>query len=169
MFAFFGESQLPLCEQIGASEVPDPYRQLLVHNNHMTVTLEQFHGCPVRVRPYLVHRQKDWYGRKLDLFADADGQMVMTGVALVNFGFCPDKVRDLIVAEQMPLGRILIENDILRRISASAFLRFSPHDDFVLRFGRRDGKPAYGRLATIFCEENPAVELLEIVPTVPGK
>ena len=30
--------------------LPEPYRRMLVHNHHMTVTMESFHGCPVDVR-----------------------------------------------------------------------------------------------------------------------
>lgn len=163
MLAFFGEATLPLCQEIPADEVPDPFRSLLVHDEHMTVTLERYHGGPVMVRPYLVHRQGDLYGRKLDLVTQKDGQVVMTGIMLFNFSFSTPRVRDLILEQKVPLGRILIENDILRRISSETFLRIDAADPLVGRFHLERPQPAYGRLATIFCDEKPAVDLLEIV------
>lgn len=39
MLAFFGESTLPLCQQVLPQQIPQPYLGLLVHNHHMTVTL----------------------------------------------------------------------------------------------------------------------------------
>ncbi len=163
MLAFFGESELPLCEEIPPEEVPEPYHRLLVHENHMTVTIEAHHADRVVVRPYSVHRQGDLYGRKLDLTLGSTGEIIMTGIMLINFSFCSNEVRDLIVEQKTPLGRILIENNILRSITAETFLRINAKDPLVARFQLAEPCTAYGRLATIFCDEKPAVDLLEIV------
>lgn len=163
LLAFFGDANLPRCEQCEAPAVPEPFRSLLVHEEHMTVKLESHYNTKVRVHPYLVHQQGEIYGRKLDLIAESTGLMVMTGLMLFNFSFCNDHVRRLIVEQKTPLGRILIENNILRRISAHRFLKFASNEPMVERFGVSTPKPAYGRLATILCDEMPAVDLLEIV------
>lgn len=163
LLAFFGEAKVPLCERIPPEEIPEPYRRLLVHHNHMTVTLEDHHKDRVDVIPYQVHRHGDLYGRKLDLRTVNSRKIVMTGLMLFNFSFCSEEVRDLIIAQQIPLGRILIDNNIMRRVSTGSYMRFDPDDAFVSRFELSDPRPAYGRLATIFCDEQPAVDLLEIV------
>lgn len=163
LLAYFGEANVPKCEAIPPEVVPEPYRHLLVHHNHMTVTLEEHHGEKVRVVPYVVHRHGALYGRKLDLITEQSNKIVMTGLMLFNFSFCDDHVRDLIIEQKTPLGRILIENNILRRVSTGSYLRFAPEDAFVARFNLSTPQPAYGRLATIFCDEQPAVDLLEIV------
>ena len=163
MLAFFGESKLPLCTEIAASRIPQPYRGLLVHDDHMTVTLETHHESPVRVLPYHVHRNGQLYGRKLDLVADATGQVVMTGMMLLNFDYCGDEVQAQVLREAAPLGRILIESGSLRHISSETFLRLDACDPMVQRFGLEEPREAYGRLATIFCDELPVVDLLEIV------
>jgi len=162
LYAFFGDSALPQIERVNADDVPEPYHGLLVHDQHMTVTLEAHHGKPVTVVPWKVHRHGDIYGRKLDLLVEP-GKTVMTGVMLINFGYCTDAVRDAVVAETAPLGRILIEHNVLRRIDATAFVRLPPDDALVQRFKQPTPKPAYGRLATIYCDERPAIDLLEIV------
>ena len=38
------------CALVAAQDVPEPYRGLLVHEHHMTVTVEAYHGSPVNVR-----------------------------------------------------------------------------------------------------------------------
>lgn len=162
LLAFFGESTLPRCQMVAAEDVPPPFDGLLVHDAHMTVTLEAYHQSPVTVHPYQVHQQGELYGRKLDL-KDRAGRVVMTGLMIFNFRFCTERVRDLIIAEKTPLGRILIENNILRRVSTEAFLRIDANDPLTLRFHSDSNRPAFGRLATIFCNEVPAVDLLEVV------
>lgn len=163
MLAFFGEAVLPLCQEVLPQHIPEPYLGLLVHSKHMTVTLEEYHHSRVAVKPYEVRQQGNLYGRKLDLITESTGKMVMTGIMLFNFSFCTEAVRDLILEQKIPLGRILIENNILREISTESFLKIDARDPLVSRFGLTDPRPAYGRLATIFCDEKPAVDLLEIV------
>lgn len=163
LLAFFGEARLPHCTEVAAQKIPDPYRYLLVHEAHMTVTLENHHGGPVSVHPYQIHGQGNLYGRKLDLRLVESGKVVMTGAMLFNFSFCSPQVRDLIVEGKTPLGRILIEHNILRRVSVDSFLKLDASDPLVSRFEMDVPQDAYGRIATIFCDEQPAVDLLEIV------
>lgn len=168
MLAFFGESQQPEHRFLAADAVPEPYRDLLVHHGHMTETLERHYQCPVRVHPYVIHRQGDIYGRKLDLTADVSGEIVMTGIMIFNLNVVKDEVRQEILQGVIPLGRILVSHGVLREVNASAFLELAPNDPFSTRFQMTTPVPAYGRLATITCDGAPAVDLLEIVrPQVP--
>src|SRR5438309_1401373 len=41
---------LPPAAQLKGEEVPEPYRQLLVHDRDMTPTLEAFHGDRIHLR-----------------------------------------------------------------------------------------------------------------------
>ena len=163
LLAFFGESRVPGCTEVAPQDVPEPYRGLLVHERHMTVTLEKHHGSPVRVEPYLVHQHGDLYGRKLDLRTEADDRVVMTGILLFNMAITSPEIRARIVEREAPLGRILIEHGIMRRITSETFLRVDAADPLSARFGLASPAPTYGRLATIFYEGVPAIDLLEIV------
>jgi hypothetical protein len=87
----------------------------------------------------------------------------MFGLMRVNFRYCSDDVRERILAGQTPLGRVLIESGVLRRIEPTAFLRVIPGPAMVGWFGLDSPRPTYGRFALIHCDEQPAVELLEIV------
>ncbi|HVJ81966.1 MAG TPA: hypothetical protein VNC50_12935 [Planctomycetia bacterium] len=162
LHAFFGETALPKSRGVAGASMPEPYRTLLVHNQHMTVTLEEHHKSPLKVVPYRVQRTGDVYGRKLDLLR-GDGKTVMTGIMLVNFSFCDEEVRDEILSEKKPLGRILIEHGVLREVAAAAFVEIAADDPLVARFKLPAPRPAYGRLAEILCNGKPAIDLLEVV------
>lgn len=163
MLAFFGESELPKARIIAGEEVPEPYRSLLVHQGHMTVSLEDYHGSAVRVHPYVIHRHGDMYGRRLDLTAVSSGLVVMTGIMIINLSFVAEDVRQEILDQQIPLGRILISHGVLREVTTGAFLEIAADDPLVQRFNLSEPKPAYGRFATIYCDGKPAIDLLEVV------
>jgi chorismate-pyruvate lyase len=166
LLAFFGEGAAPDAEGMAPTALPEPERALLVHHGHMTETLERRHGGPVRVVPYRTRREGEIYGRKLDLLC-GDGTVAMTGVMLVNLALCEVAVRGEILSEAKPLGRILVEHGVMRRVEAQSFLRVSAADPLVRRFGV--SAPAYGRFATIFCDGRPAIDVLEIVrPEAPA-
>ena len=140
-------------------------RELLVHTHHMTVTLEEEHGRPVCLEVLDVKREGEVYARKLVLRAGEGGPVVLAGIMRFRLEFVRPEVREAILDARTPLGRILIENDVLRRIETVAFLRFPLANSFgeLLGSGESDGF-TYGRIALIFCDGEPAVELLEIIP-----
>ncbi len=162
MLAFFGDSEVPHATPFDADALPATARALLAHHGHMTEVLTRHHGAALTVSPYRIHQQGDIYGRRLDLFAGDDPRPVMTGIMIFNLAVVAPAVREEIVGAQSPLGEILIRHRILRRVAADAFLRFERDDPLARRFGG-EPKAAYGRLATIDCDQRPAVDLLEIV------
>ena len=146
-------------------ELEGLFRELLVHTHHMTVTLEQAHGQPVYLEVLEVKREGEDYARKLILRAGEGGPVVLAVIMRFRLEFVRPEVREAIIKARTPLGRILIENDVLRRIETVAFLRFPLDNSFgeLLGLGETDGF-TYGRIALIFCDGEPAVELLEIIP-----
>lgn len=150
-------------EFVPADEVPPPYHGLLVHEHHMTVTVEAHHGDRVNVCILARMQSGDCYARKILLALQKTGRVVQFGIVRVNLRYCSDAVRQEILAGQTPLGRILIEHDVLRRIEPTAFLRVIPGQAMKSWFGLKRNRPTYGRLALIHCDGQPAVELLEIV------
>lgn len=154
---------IPNHEFVPADQVPEPYRRLLVHEHHMTVTVEAYHGSPVDVQVLAVRRDADSYARKILLTLQRDGRVVLFGIMRVRLEYCSPKVRDEILSERTPLGRILIRHDVLRRIEPTAYLRIIPGRTLAERFGMALPRPLYGRLAYIHCDGQPAVELLEVV------
>lgn len=150
-------------EYVAAEQVPEPYHKLLVHEHHMTVTVEAHHGSLVDVRVLERIHDGDTYARKILLALQSTGRIVQFGIVRIHFQYCSDAVRDEIVAGKTPVGRILIKHDVLRRIEPTAYLRVLPGPAMVQWFGLKVPQPTYGRLALIHCDGQPAVELLEIV------
>jgi chorismate-pyruvate lyase len=154
---------IPEFEIVHDDEVPPPYRHLLVHEHHMTVTVESHHGDSVDVR-ILARMQTDGiYARKILLTLHDSGRVVQFGIMKINLTYCSPAVLKEIIAGQTPLGRILIEHNVLRRIEPTEFLRVIPDPAMMHWFGLTRPQRTYGRLAIIHCNEQPAVELLEIV------
>ncbi len=150
-------------EVVHAAAVPPPYHGLLVHEHHMTVTVENYHGDLVDVIVLERRQDGDSYARKILLALQGTRQVVQYGIMRVNFRYTSDAVRAEIVAGKTPLGRVLIQHDVLRRIEPTAFLRVVPGKALTQWFGLEQPRPTYGRLAYIHCDGQPAVELLEVV------
>ena len=164
LFALFPTADdVPAYEVVPADAVPPPYHSLLVHPHHMTVTVEAHHGDLVDVRILARAHRGDSYARKIVLTLRGSGRVVLFGIMHVDLGACGAEVGEAIVAGQTPLGRILIEHDVLRQIEPTAFLRIDPGPAQLRWFGLEEPRPLYGRLAYIHCNGRPAVELLEVV------
>jgi chorismate-pyruvate lyase len=164
LFALFPPSgDLPEYEFVPADEVPAPYDALLVHEHHMTVTVERHHGSLVDVDILDRVHQGDSYARKILLRLQSTGRVVQFGIARIHLQYCGSPVRREILAGKTPLGRILIEHDVLRRIEPTAYLRIIPGAVMMGWFGLDRPIPTYGRLAYIHCNGQPAIELLEVV------
>jgi chorismate-pyruvate lyase len=164
LFLLFRPAEaIPGYEIIPASEVPPPYHALLVHEHHMTVTVETHHGDMVDVRILDRKQIEDYYARQILLTLHRTGKVVQFGIVRVDLTVCSPAVRDEIVAGQTPFGRILIKHNVLRRIEPTAFLRITPGAALMNWFGMTESRPIYGRLAYIHYDGHPGVELLEIV------
>jgi chorismate-pyruvate lyase len=146
---------------VDASEVPEPYHGLLVHEHHMTVTVEAFHGGPVDVRVLRERHDAPWYSREILLHHQASGRVVQSGIVRLDLRQVSAEVAEAILRGDTPLGRVLINHNVLRRIELTALLSLPPSPRLREWFG--SDRPAYGRLAIIHCDEAPAVELLEVV------
>lgn len=149
-------------EHVPASLTPEPYKQMLVHEHHMTVTMEEYHGCPVAVRVLDRKQQDGLYCRKILLVKAGTDEVVQFGIVRFNLEYVTPAVRGEIVSEEIPLGRVLINHNVLRHIDLGAILKIEAGPRLAEFFQTELGAVTYGRLATIFCNHQPAVDLLEI-------
>jgi hypothetical protein len=127
----------------------------------MTVTMERHHG-PVDVTVLGRREVGGFYCRKSILTKQAGGEVVQLGFVRFDFQYVTAAVREEIVSEKVPLGRVLIQHNVLRHIDLGALLRVEAGPGLAKLFGMPAGGTTYGRLATIFCNGRPAVDLLEI-------
>ncbi|AMV34193.1 hypothetical protein VN12_18835 [Pirellula sp. SH-Sr6A] len=161
---YYGDlSELAECTSVAAEQVPAPYHDLLAHTNHMTVTVEEHHGDSVDVQVLQSHSAGNHYCREILLLAQKSRLVVQYGIVRLNTSYLPDAPRDEILAQTKPLGRVLIEHDVLRKIELFHLLRVTCGPRLAHLFGVPVGTITYGRTAMLYCNHDPAIELLEIV------
>jgi chorismate-pyruvate lyase len=149
--------------EVTPEEMPEIPRKLLAHNSHMTVTVEEYHHSPVNVRVLDRLVTPQHYARKILLERQSDGRVVQFGIMRVNFEYLSPEVSQEIQSEATPLGRILIKHNVLRRVQLFSLWRVAMGEELQQLFGADGPGIAYGRTALIDCNEEPAVELVEIV------
>jgi len=167
LYSLFPEGRdRPALTPVTPEEMPEPYRKLLVHTHHMTVTVEGFYGQSVNVTVLDSVRAGDTYGRKILLSLKESGEVVQFGIIEVDLAALTPPVRDEILAGQTPLGRVLIQNNVLRSIQPVGFFRVELDAAMGEWFGLCEPQTTYGRLGVIFTGDRPAIEVLEILAPV---
>ncbi len=149
-------------DHIPSSVTPEPYKSMLVHDHHMTVAMETYHRSPVDVRVLAQRHDGDLYARKILLLKQGTGTVVQFGVVRFNLSYVTEPIRQEIIAGKIPLGRILINHNVLRHIDLGAIVEITAGPGLARHLNMPEGSVTYGRLATIFCNRQPAVDLLEI-------
>ena len=164
MLSLFDErSLLPAFTVVAGREVPAPYHKLLVHENHMTVALENHHGGAVDVRVVADRLDDTYYVRRSLLALRSTGRVVQHCTVRIDLQVCSEAVRREIRDGTTPLGYILINHDVMRWIEPVAYLKIHGAGKIMDVFGLGAETIGYGRVATIHTAGLPAVELLEIV------
>ncbi len=160
---FPGAQPLELSAQhVPNNETPEPYKSMLVHERHMTVTMEQYHNCSVDVHVLAEDLAGDLYCRKIILTKSGTDIPVQFGIVRFHFQYVTQQVREEILSRQIPLGRVLITHNVLRHIDLKSILKIEAGPELAELLKMPEGATTYGRLATIFCNHKPAVDLLEI-------
>ena len=157
------EESVGVFEEVSASQLPDFYRRLLDHHDHMTVTQESVHNCRVAVEVKQRRLSRQHYERKSVLRSVQGGEVLQYCVVRLRFRYLDVTVREEIENERIPLGRILIHHNILRRVQMFALWKITTGPELCQAFGLSQPTTTYGRTALIYCNGEPAVELLEII------
>lgn len=149
-------------EHIPSAVTPEPYKSMLVHDHHMTVAMETYHKSTVEVQVLAHKLDGDVYSREILLLKQGTDVVVQYGLVRFNLKYVTAEVREEILAQHTPLGRILINHNVLRHIDLGAILEITAGPRLAKHFRMPVGGVTYGRMATIFCNRQPAVDLLEV-------
>ena len=144
--------------------LPEPYRDVLAHAEHMTERLERRYRQEMQLEVLDVRDSKRGYARRLRMRAGSGGPIVLEGWMRVLLECLPVALRDGVRAGARPLGRMLIDAEVERRID---LLSFVAPGETRADWASREDRPAlvgtYGRIATIEIEGQKAVDLVEFV------
>jgi len=92
---------------IPATEVPQPYQTLLVHDHDMTSELAAFHGDSISLTVLRSQLDDPIYLREVTLHAATSGTTVEYGLIEILLDSFPPELRPRILAGDTPLGAIL--------------------------------------------------------------
>jgi chorismate-pyruvate lyase len=148
---------------VSPDDLAGDYRTLLAHNDHMTVTLESFHGDLVDVRVLAEWNDEASYARNSLLARRRDAAILQFGIVRLWLGDLPAAAREEITIQRRPLGRVLIEHNVLREVELITLWRITPGPALKQHLQLTDDTPIFGRSAQILVDERPTVQLLEIV------
>jgi len=149
--------------EIPVEQLPQPFRDLLGHTHHMTVTVENFHGSPVAVEVLDKQVTEMHYSRKILLRRQSDNRVVQFGIVRLNRSALSKEVREEIESEAIPLGRVLIQREVMRNVKLMSTWEIKPGPALKAVFDPLGDELCYGRTALIYTDGVPCVELLEIV------
>lgn len=150
---------------VRGEDLPQPHRQLLDHHQHMTETQEAFHGCPVDVQVLDVARVNGTYSRRITLSRQSDGAIIQFGIVRLKLDLLDPSVRREIEEGKTPLGSVLIRHDVMRQVERHQLYRVTSGTDLAQLLRVSPGTVLYGRTGVIYCDDQPAVEVLEILGT----
>ena len=150
-------------EPVAVDDMPPTARSLLAHHEHMTVALESHHQSLVAVEAVAEWQDEASYARTSLLSRQSDGAIIQFGIMRIWLADLPEDARREITDEKQPLGRVLINHNLLREVEVIALWRITPGPVLKQHFELSDDKPIYGRSAQILVDERPTVQVLEIV------
>ena len=156
-----GHSQLGNFESV--ESVPAPYDALLDHHAHMTVTVESHYGQKVDVQVHRCEQRAHWYSREITLITSESRRIVQYGIVRLDTSMLEPEVWRRIESQTVPLGRVLIEHDVLREVQLCGLWKVQAGPSLSDLMHLCIGDKLFGRTALIYCDGAPAIELLEIV------
>ncbi len=151
---------------MAAEEIPLPYRSLLVHENDMTVTLEGHFGGRVVLRPLGVFTRGRSYFRRVLLVHEESGQPVEMGAIRIELESFDAALREQILQNEVPLGRLLRDGRIDCRSVPRAFLEVTPNPEIMGLFWMREQRLLYGRRTEVVREGRRVGDIVEVLPQV---
>ncbi len=161
---FFSDlAEIGQFELATVDQLPPDAHQLLAHNEHMTVALESFHHSPVSVEALAEWRDEASYARCSLLSRQRDGAVVQFGMMRIWMNDLPAAAQNEITSKKSPLGRVLIEHNLLREVELITLWKITPGPALQQHLEVNDTSPIFGRTAQILVDERPTVQLLEIV------
>jgi chorismate-pyruvate lyase len=154
----------PVAERIAADAIPDPYRSLLAHENDMTTTLERHFGARVSVRLLSSQSRGRWCQRRVLLVQERSGRPVEMGAVRLDLAAFDARVRDRILGNEEPLGRILRSAGIDFRSQPKAFLALTPNAEMMGVFWMREPSRLYGRRTVVVHHGTKIGDIVEVLP-----
>jgi chorismate-pyruvate lyase len=161
---FFSDlAELGRFEPASVDQLPADAQALLAHTDHMTVSHESFHHSQVSLQALDEWRDEASYARASLLSRQSDGAVIQFGIMRIWLADLPADAQHEITSKRAPLGRVLIEHNLLRDVELITLWEIKPGPVLQKHLGVGETATIFGRTAQILVDERPTVQLLEIV------
>lgn len=158
--------EIPTMQIVEPSQIPMPYRSLLVHKDDMTITLERHFGGRVVLRPLSTFTSGAWYFRRVLLVQEYTGRPVEMGAIRMKLDGFGARLKKQILRNEVPLGRILRDSGFKYVSRAMAFLAITPNPEMMGVFWMREPKTLYGRRTELLRNGIKIGDIVEVLPLV---
>ena len=153
---------------IEGEAMPRPYRDLLVHAQDMTSTLEAYWGVSFHLKVLDKHVEATQLTRQVVLVSDDDERPVEFGAIRICLDRFGDDARKTIISCHRPLGRILNEHGVSFTCRPNAYFTFESDEIARRAFLLTGAHTLYGRHNLLEDEAGALLaEVVEILPPLP--
>ncbi len=146
---------------IHSDDIPVTQRDLLDHQGHMTL-LQQSRHDGIELDVLNISECDGEYLREILFRRRPDLHPVQYAILQAHTALLPEAVRLRLVDAKEPLGRILVEAGVSRRIEVTCLLSIETTATFRERTDTT-AERLYGRQIVIHCDDKPAVEAAEFL------
>ncbi len=164
---FYAQASRPFphLKRVPGDEVPEPYKQLLVHNRDMTPTLKAYYKDTLEVEVLRRDQRGDFYFREVLLVIHGSRQPAEFGAIKINLALLSSPARKEILEERTPLGEILEKHAIEHSSRPKAYLQIKSDEFIGAVFKLSQPQWLYGRRNTLSDPAHRAIaEIVEILP-----
>ena len=152
---------------IDGGDMPEPEKELLVHDTDMTPKLSEYHGSELGIRVFDKEWNDDYLLRLVVLETIAEKRIVEFGAIGIHVESFPEHVRDLIRECKRPFGGILNEEHMPHHGKPGAFFEVRADERISNALQEPLGTVLYGRCNQLV--DNDGLALADIVEILPAK
>ena len=145
LFCERGGRPLPAFEVIDGADMPQPYRDLLVHPGDMTSRLAAFFGGELIVDVLRCEHTPTAYRREVALRIEATNLAVEYGAIEIDLGAFDGELRRLILEHHLPLGGLLNRFGVNYRSEPKGYMRLASDAVMQCVFSMPEARIFYAR------------------------
>jgi chorismate-pyruvate lyase len=156
---------VPEATKIEAECLPEPYRNLLVHENDMTPTLEAAYRQRIHIRMISRKVEDDVLLRQVVLVLDSDERPVEFGAIRIQLNQLPPEAHQLVLDSKLPLGRLLQDFFIQHSSQPVAYFEVNADERIGEALQTPSRQRLYGRRNKLLMPSGEVLaEVVEILP-----
>lgn len=156
-------------EFVEPHEIPQPQRELLVHERDMTSTLERHHGEPMALCVLERKRRREWYSRHIVLETARTHRPAEYGAIRICLPLLDEQAQAEVLKGAAPMGGILKTCGVVFRSCPGAFFRIMSNEVINASLHLAEPQWLFGRCTCLADKHGRTMaEVIEILPPENG-